>query len=97
MPPYHTHSPFVSANPIYDHARQVLLDADFMCVRTFTSDDPKHAPESRFEMWYHPDTQRTVLIQVWRHLVGESDPKGFTAYVDWPVGSSIDALREAIK
>lgn len=95
--PYHTHSPFVAANPAYDHARQILLDADYMNVRTFTSDDPKHAPEARFEVWYQPDTQRSVLLQVWRHIQGEPDSKGFTAYVDWPIGSDINALREAIK
>lgn len=96
MSPYHTHPPFVSANPAYDHAVQILLDADYMKTRTFQTDDPTRSPESRFEMWYNRDQGRTVLLQVWRHIEGEPDSKGFTAYVDWPAGSQIDALRKAL-
>lgn len=96
MSPYHTHPPFVVANPSYDHACQILLDADYMKTRTFTTDDPTRSPETRFEMWYNRDQGRTVLLQVWRHIDGEPDDKGFTAYVDWPAGTSTDALKNAL-
>ena len=95
-PPYQTKAPFVAANPSYDQARESLVNADYLLTRTFVSDDPTYAPECRFEVWHNHDSNKTILLQVWRHIEGEDDAKGFTAYVDWPIGSSIEALKQAI-